>query len=153
VKLTEKVAPLPAAPKAADPPAAAPPPAAPQAPEPAGLAGAIKKAVGPTEQAGTVQGSEAENVRGDVPEVPPQGAIQGALGSQRGAARLCVAGHDSPSRATIVFASTGKVQSVSISGPAAGNSAEACIRTALSKANVGPFRRSTFSVSSTISPP
>jgi hypothetical protein len=136
------------------PQAAAPAPQA--AADPPGLAGAIKKAVGPQQPAAAAADTAAPAapaVRGDIPEAPPQGAIQGALGSQRGAARSCVAGHDAPSRATIVFASTGKVQSVSVSGPAAGTAAEGCIKSVLSKANVGPFQRSSFSVSTTISPP
>jgi hypothetical protein len=147
-----------AAPAAAQPAetkeAPAPKPAA--QPDPPGLAGAIKKAVGPTEQAPKDDApapAPAAAIRGDIPEAPPQGAIQGALGSIRGAARSCVAGHDAPSRATIVFASTGKVQSVSVSGPAAGTPAEGCIKSALSKANVGAFQRSSFSVSTTITPP
>ena len=146
------------APKAEAPaqPAAAPAPPAAEPAGPPGLAGAIKKAVGPQQPAAKEEAAApaaAPAVRGDIPEAPPQGAIQGALGSQRGAARNCVAGHDGPSRATLVFASTGKVQSVSVSGPAAGTPAEGCIKSVLSKANVGPFQRSTFSVSTTISPP
>jgi hypothetical protein len=64
-----------------------------------------------------------------------------------------VADFDAPSRATVVFASTGNVQNVSVSGPAAGTKAEGCIRSALSKASVGPFRRASFVISTTISPP
>jgi hypothetical protein len=92
-------------------------------------------------------------VRGDIPELPAQGAIQGALGGPRTAARNCLAGQEGPSRATIVFASTGNVQSVTVSGPAAGTPAEACIKTAMSKTVVGAFKHPTFSVSTTISPP
>ncbi|HMI85778.1 MAG TPA: hypothetical protein VK550_16895 [Polyangiaceae bacterium] len=138
---------------AAPPPAAAP--AAPAAPEPTGLVGAIKKAVGPTEPAPAPEKAEAKAAppRGDIPELPAQGAISGALGSPRTAARNCLVGHDAPSRATIVFASSGSVQSVSVSGPAAGTPAEACIKTAMSKTTVGAFKHPTFSVSTTISPP
>jgi hypothetical protein len=144
-------------PAAAQPaPAAAPPPAAaPAAPEPTGLAGAIKKAAGPTEPAPAPEKAEAKAAppRGDIPELPAQGAISGALGSPRAAARNCLAGHEAPSRATIVFASTGNVQSVTVSGPAAGTPAEACIKTAMSKTAVGAFKHASFSVSTTISPP
>ena len=140
------------APVAAPPVAKAAP--APAAPEPTGLAGAIKKAVGPTGPA-----PEAEKaapppppVRGDIPELPAQGAIQGALGGPRAAAKNCIVGQEAPSRATIVFAPTGSVQTVTVSGPAAGTPAEACIKTALSKAAVGPFKHASFSVSTTISP-
>jgi hypothetical protein len=52
-----------------------------------------------------------------------------------------------------VFGSSGKVQSVSVAGPAAGTRAEGCIVKTLSKAVVGAFRRPTFSVTTTISPP
>jgi hypothetical protein len=144
-------------PPAAAPAAAAPAPAAPAAPEPTGLAGAIKKAAGPTEPAPPPEKAEAvakaAPVRGDIPELPAQGAISGALGSPRTAARNCIVGQDAPSRATIVFASSGSVQSVSVTGPAAGTPAEACIKTAMSKTVVGPFKHPTFSVSTTISPP
>jgi len=128
---------------------------APQAPEPTGLAGAIKKAVGPTDRAEPVATPETPvpAVRGDIPETPPQGAIQGAIGSNRTAARACVDGYDAASRATIVFSSSGKVENVNVAGPAAGTKAEACIVRVLSKAAVGPFRRATFSVTTTISPP
>jgi hypothetical protein len=143
-------------PKQAEPPSPAPPALPPTraAADPPGLAGAIKRAAGPLEQAApqTVITS-APTVRGDIPEVPAQGAIQGALGSQRGAARSCLADFDAPSRATVVFASSGNVQNVSVSGPAAGTKAESCIRAALSKAAVGPFRRASYSISTTISPP
>jgi hypothetical protein len=127
----------------------------PSAPEPGGLAGAIKKAAGPTEShAAQVIAPEAPAARnGDIPEVPATGAIQGALGSMRGAARSCVAGQEGPSRANLTFNSTGKVQSVSVSGPAAGTAAEGCIRNAFSKASVGPFRKPSFSFSTTITPP
>jgi hypothetical protein len=130
-------------------------PAAPAAPEPTGLAGAIKKAVGPTEPAPAAEKAEAKAAppRGDIPELPAQGAISGALGSPRAAARNCLAGHEAPSRATIVFASAGNVQSVTVTGPAAGTPAEACIKTAMSKTVVGAFKHATFSVSTTISPP
>jgi hypothetical protein len=146
-------------PAAAPPPvaAAAPPPAkaAPPAPEPTGLAGAIKKAVGPTGPAPEAEKAEAKAAppRGDIPELPAQGAIQGALGAPRTAARNCLAGQEGPSRATIVFASSGNVQSVTVSGPAAGTPAEACVKTAMSKTVVGAFKHPTFSVSTTISPP
>jgi hypothetical protein len=150
------------APKPAPPPVAKaepkpePPPRAAPEPEPTGLAGAIKKAVGPQEAAPKPVAAEAPEtpaVRGDIPEVPPQGAIAGAIGSHRQAARACVEGHDAASRATIIFGSTGKVQSVNVAGPAAGTNAEACIVRALSKSAVGPFRRPSFSVTTTISPP
>jgi hypothetical protein len=52
-----------------------------------------------------------------------------------------------------VFGSNGRVQSVNVAGPAAGTRAEGCIVKTLSRAVVGPFRRPSFSVTTTISPP
>jgi hypothetical protein len=131
-----------------------PPPVEPAGPP--GLVGAIKKAAGPLEKAPKEAPPEESPVKlsnGEIPESPAQGAIQGALGAQRGAARACMDGQSAPSRAAVVFASTGKVQSVTVAGPAAGTSAEACIKKALSRASVGPFSRPTFQVSLTITPP
>src|SRR5262249_1778965 len=122
--------------------------------DPPGLAGAIKRAAGPIEQSAPQQVvTSGPAIRGDIPEVPAQGAVQGALGSQRGAARACLADFDAPSRATITFASSGHVESVAVSGPAAGTKAEGCIRSAFSKASVGPFRKSSFVITTTVSPP
>jgi hypothetical protein len=148
----EAPAPAAAPPKAAAAPA---PPALPATPEPTGLAGAIKKAVGPTGPAPEAEKAEAKAPppRGDIPELPAQGAIQGALASPRANARNCLVGQEAPSRATITFASSGSVQNVAVTGPAAGTPAEACIKTAMSKTVVGAFKHATFSVSTTISPP
>jgi hypothetical protein len=129
---------------------------APKEPEPTGLAGAIKKAAGPIEAAKPVSAEReppAPAIRGDIPETPSQGALMGAIGSHRTTARQCLDGYDAASRATINFASSGQVESVNVAGPAAGTKAEACIVRALSKANVGPFRRPTMSITVSITPP
>lgn len=89
---------------------------------------------------------------GDLPDKPSTGAVQAAIGSVMGSARACVAGHDEDSRATITFGSDGRVQSVAVSGKAAGTPAEACIKAALGKARVQPFARPSFSVGATIRP-
>jgi hypothetical protein len=89
---------------------------------------------------------------GDLPEKPSAGAVQAAVSAPLGGARACVAGHDAPSRATVTFGSNGRVQSVGVSGPAAGTPAESCIRAALSKARVQPFARPSFSVGVTVRP-
>ena len=148
----EAPAPAHAAPAHPPAPAAAP---APAAPEPTGLAGAIKKAVGPTEPTAGPEKADPKPapIRGDIPDRPAQGAVTGALGAPRAAARNCLVGHDAPSRATVVFASTGKVQNVTVSGPAAGTPADACIKTALSKTVVGAFKEATSSITLTITPP
>jgi hypothetical protein len=88
----------------------------------------------------------------DVAQQPSNGAAQAAVAQVIGSARACVAGHETPSRATLVFGSDGRVQSVSVSGPAAGTPAEACIRAALSRARVEPFAKPTFSVGATVRP-
>ncbi len=89
---------------------------------------------------------------GDLPDKPSTGAVQAAIGSVMGSARACVAGHDEASRATINFGSDGRVQSVAVSGKAAGTPAESCIRAALSKARVQPFARPSFGVGATVRP-
>ena len=50
----------------------------------------------------------------------------------------------------MTFQSDGSVQSVSVSGGAAGKAAEGCIRAALVKARVQPFAQATYSASTTI---
>ncbi len=89
---------------------------------------------------------------GDIPEKPALGAVQAAVGAVLGSARACVAGQDEPSNATITFGSDGKVQSVTVSGPAAGTPAAACIQASLSKARVQAFSRPTFSASTKVRP-
>jgi hypothetical protein len=105
----------------------------------------------------TEEDREAERLapaaRGDdLPLEPGKGAVQAAVGSVLGGARACVAGHDAPSRATVVFGSNGRVQSVTVSGPAAGTPAEDCIRSALSQARVQPFAKSTYAAGFPVRP-
>ena len=57
----------------------------------------------------------------------------------------------SPTR-RVTFKSDGTVQSVSVSGGAAGKPAEACIRSALSKARIPPFAQPTFTAPTTVRP-
>jgi hypothetical protein len=89
---------------------------------------------------------------GGLPDKPSAGAAYAAIGPFMGSARACVAGHDEPSTARIVFSSDGTVQNVSVSGPAAGTPAAACIENALKKARVQPFASPTFSMSAPIRP-
>jgi hypothetical protein len=120
-----------------------------------GLAEAIQEAAGPLETppSAAAQVTDAPVNPGDIPVVPPQGAIQSAIGTRRQTARACLKGQAAASRVTLVFASTGRVQVVSVAGPASGTDAEACLVTTLSKAAVGPFVRDKFTVTTTISPP
>lgn len=83
---------------------------------------------------------------------PSSGAVQAAVGSVLGNARVCVAGDREPSRARVIFESSGAVSGVVVSGPAAGTPAEACIKAALSKARVAPFQKPNYSVDTTIRP-
>lgn len=87
-----------------------------------------------------------------IPEAPPQGKVQAAIGSVLGGARACVAGGDDVSRATITFGSSGAVKSVSVSGWAAGKGAAGCIKSALKGANVGRFARPSYTVGVTVRP-
>jgi hypothetical protein len=89
----------------------------------------------------------------DIPEVPAKGAIHGALGALRLAARSCLQGQRTEARAVLVFAANGSTQSVSVDGPPPGSPATLCLIKTLSGAKVGPFRRATFSVTTTITPP
>jgi hypothetical protein len=83
---------------------------------------------------------------------PSQGAIQGALGAALPAARGCLGPDDPISRASVTFQSDGTVQSVTVTGGAAGKPAEACIRSALMRAKVPPFATPTFTAPATIRP-
>ena len=89
---------------------------------------------------------------GSVPLKPSQGAIQGSLGAALPSARGCLGPDDPISHATITFKSDGTVQSVGLSGGAAGKPAEACIRAALSRARVTPFAQPTFTATTTVRP-
>jgi hypothetical protein len=86
------------------------------------------------------------------PSRPSTGAVISAVGTVMGGARACVAGHQAPSRAALVFGSDGRVQSVAVTGPAAGTPAEACIKAALSGARVQPFAEDTFSIAVPVRP-
>jgi hypothetical protein len=94
----------------------------------------------------------ADSSGGDMPTKPSSGAVQAALGSVMSGARHCVAGALAPSSAVVLFGSDGRVQQVSVTGPAAGTSAAACIEAQLSRARVQPFAATNFSVSATVRP-
>lgn len=94
----------------------------------------------------------ADSKTGEMPVKPSTGAVQAALGSVMSGARHCVAGDEAPSSAVVVFGSDGRVQSVSVSGPAAGKASAGCIQSQLSRARVQPFAQSSFSVNATVRP-
>lgn len=87
---------------------------------------------------------------GTVPQKPSQGAVTGAIGAVLPGARACLGPDDPVSRAAITFTSTGTVQSVSVSGGAAGKPAEGCIKGALGKAKVAPFAEPTYTANITV---
>lgn len=119
---------------------------------PAGdLGAAMKKEVGddaPKTPAAATTGVSAPT--GNVPQKPSQGAVTGALGAVLPGARACLGPDDPVSRASVVFASSGTVQSVNVSGHAAGKPAEACIKGALLKAKVQPFAEPTYTANITV---
>jgi hypothetical protein len=106
----------------------------------------------PTPTAATANPDEGLPAPGSVPIKPSQGAIQGSLGAALPSARGCLGPDDPISHATITFKSDGSVQSVGVTGGAAGKPAEGCIRAALSKARVAPFAQPTFTATATVRP-
>jgi hypothetical protein len=86
-------------------------------------------------------------------ERPSVGAVQAAVGSVMAGARSCLAGQEQGSKAQVTFGPNGRVQSVAVSGPAAGTPAETCLRSALSAARVEPFSDPSFTASLTVRPP
>jgi len=96
--------------------------------------------------------SKAENTPSNVPDAPPQGKITSVMGKGKSAAKSCVVGADEPSQVSVIFASSGSVKSVNVSGWASGKSAAGCIKAAFQGLNVGPFSKPTFSTSTMIRP-
>jgi hypothetical protein len=143
------------APAEASPPVAAATPATPA--KPGDLSSAMQNAVGPAgkQPAGGEEPEPAAGKKGgsqNVPEKPPQGAVNAALASGIGTAKSCVAGADDVSRATVTFGSSGAATGVSVTGWAAGKSAAGCIKSAFKGANVGPFSQPSFTIGVTIRP-
>lgn len=89
---------------------------------------------------------------GSVPQKPSQGAVTGAIGAALPSARACLKPDEPVSRASITFGSNGSVQSVVVTGNAAGKPAEACIKAALGKAKVPSFAMPTYSANVTVRP-
>ncbi len=117
------------------------------------LGDAMKKSVGDkgsAEQTPAAGSNGPQFAAGTVPQKPSQGAVTGAIGAVLPAARGCLGPDDPISRATVTFNSAGTVTSVNVSGGAAGKPAEACIKSALSRAKVAPFMESTYTAPITI---
>ncbi|HEY1695936.1 MAG TPA: hypothetical protein VGG39_27400 [Polyangiaceae bacterium] len=136
--------------------AAVPPPAPAASGSAQGLLGLMQQAAGVTSGPAAAPTATADTPEapapGSVPLKPSQGAISGALGAALPGARGCLGPDDPISHATVTFRSDGSVQNVGVSGGAAGKPAEACIRSALSKARVAPFAQPTFTASTTVRP-
>jgi hypothetical protein len=94
----------------------------------------------------------ADSMGGAIPVKPSTGAVQAALGAVISGARRCVAGDEAASSAVVVFASDGRVESVTVHGPAAGKPSGACIQGQLSRARVQPFAATSFSINATVRP-
>lgn len=117
-----------------------------------GLNDAMRQAAGPSTTTND-NGSDKKGpdyAPGSVPQKPSQGALTGALGAVLPSARACLGPDDPVSRATVVFSSNGAVQSVAVSGGAAGKPAEGCIKGALGKAKLQPFAESTYTTTVTV---
>jgi hypothetical protein len=72
------------------------------------------------------------------------------MSGPRGVARTCLDGATAPANVSVTFGSDGKVQSVSVSGA---GSATDCIKKAFQRANVGQFRRPSYTFPVKITPP
>ena len=83
---------------------------------------------------------------------PSQGQVTGALRAVLPTASACLGDDDGVSRAHVTFGSDGAVQSVAVSGFAAGKPSEACIKTALAKAHVPPFAEASYGATVTVRP-
>jgi hypothetical protein len=112
--------------------------------------GAAVGAEGKASQATPAAGPGPQFAAGSVPQKPSQGAVTGAIGAVLPGARACLGPDDPVSRAAITFTSAGTVQSVSVSGGAAGKAAEGCIKGALSKAKLAPFAEPTYTANITV---
>ena len=118
-----------------------------------GLGDAIANSVGPGEkgeQTPAAGSTGPQFAAGTVPQKPSQGAVTGALGSVLPGARACLGPDDPVSYASITFGSGGSVQSVSVSGGAAGKPAESCIKGALGKAKIAAFAEPTYTARITV---
>jgi hypothetical protein len=125
--------------------AAAPAPATPAAPAADPAPAAAAPAAVPVPAAAPV-------AAGNVPQHPSQGAVTSALSGALPGARACLGPDDDVSRVRVVFGSDGAVQSLTVTGFAAGKPQEACIKGALGKAHVPPFAEATYGANVNVRP-
>ena len=140
--------------KAPEPPPAPEPPKVAAAPAKKGekgdLTDAMRTAAGPIETKAAVVESGPAFAAGTVPQKPSQGALTSSLGSVLPSARSCLSPDDAVAKATIVFSSVGKVDSVSVHGGPAGKGE--CIKSALLKAKIQPFMDANYTANITVRP-
>jgi hypothetical protein len=105
-----------------------------------------------TSAAASTTKKPASEAWGDVPDQPSASTVRAALDGPQENARKCVEPANGPYRVKIVFAYTGEVQGTEIAGSPS-TAEDGCIRAALQVANVGPFRRAKFTLTTTISRP
>ncbi|MBV9948695.1 MAG: hypothetical protein JOZ69_17745, partial [Myxococcales bacterium] len=98
----------------------------------------------PVPAAAAPPAADAPRPAGNLPQKPALGAVQGAVGAILPATRYCLGPDDPVSRATITFKSDGTVQGVTVTGDAAGQPAEDCIKARLMTTRVPPFSNPTF---------
>jgi hypothetical protein len=125
--------------------------------KPGDLASEMAKRVGAVnDPKGAPEGATPEPAAGaknqNIPEQPSQGSVQSAVGAVIGGAKGCVAGATDISRAQVTFSSNGTVSNVSVTGWAAANGKDGCIKAALKGAKVGAFSKPTFTVPVSIRP-
>ena len=94
----------------------------------------------------------AATAGGSLGQRPSQGQVTGALGAALPDARSCLHEDDGVSRAHVVFGSDGAVQTVEVTGFAAGKPTEGCIVKALKRAHVPPFAEATYGATVTVRP-
>jgi hypothetical protein len=83
------------------------------------------------------------------PSRPALGAVTAGLRAVLPAARMCLRPHDAVRGGNVVFASDGTVASVKIGGA---STEDDCVRAALAKAKIPPFREASFSARVTVRP-
>jgi len=142
----------------AEAPAPAPAPAAKPAKATSALDAALRGAAGPVAAAPPAAAAAPAAAPpaaggGDRPDRPSGSAVTSALTSALPGARGCLASGAAPSHARVTFGSNGGVQSVELTGPAAGDrKATSCLRAAFGHAHVPPFAQSSYSAGVTVRP-
>ncbi|MEZ4408168.1 MAG: hypothetical protein R3A52_17075 [Polyangiales bacterium] len=83
---------------------------------------------------------------GDVPEAPSRPAVASALRGVGPAVRACGTGTGGTATVTVVFNSSGGVNTANVQAPYAGTPVGSCIARAVRGAHIPPFSRPSFTV-------